>query len=308
MSDVPQPPSKDAASGNGSQNTKPEPQPTLSVKANVEPTPPAATAQQLQVTETRIEERMSAFERSMLRLTLFGLVITLLTGLVFVGQLYEMKEGGRQTDKLVGFAKSQSDASTQIATASQNFVTTASNAVADFQAAAKQSNEAANKAADNTGMSVRNALEASRNDQRAWVAATGLSMDAPEVGKTMHGYVVWSNSGKTYAKKVESSVHYIFVQNPIPDETALKKIPTSGSIQPASIGVLAPNSQYKTALETTVVGEIDKERIGGSWYTYIWGELSYDDIFQHTHSVMFCSLRQGATGDFDQCPFHNDAN
>jgi hypothetical protein len=48
---------------------------------------------------------MSAFERSMLRLTRAAVIISVLTGLIFAGQLYEMITGGTQTDKLVGYAK-----------------------------------------------------------------------------------------------------------------------------------------------------------------------------------------------------------
>lgn len=80
-----------------------------------------ATERQLQETEQKIEERMSAFERSMVRLTWAAVVISVLSFLVFVGQLYEMWAGGTATDKLVAYARTQANASSDIGDAAQEF-------------------------------------------------------------------------------------------------------------------------------------------------------------------------------------------
>jgi len=80
-----------------------------------------ATERQLQEAEQKIEQRMSAFERSMVRLTWAAVIISLLSGAVFSGQLYEMISGGTQTDKLVGYAKVQANASSDQADAAQQF-------------------------------------------------------------------------------------------------------------------------------------------------------------------------------------------
>jgi hypothetical protein len=81
----------------------PEPpavKPDIKVPVPVQPAEPA-TQQQLQNAEEKIEERMSAFERSMIRLTQAGVVVGIITLCIFGGQLYEMIEGGTQTDKIV---------------------------------------------------------------------------------------------------------------------------------------------------------------------------------------------------------------
>jgi hypothetical protein len=62
-----------------------------------------ATEEQLQEAEQKIEKRMSAFERSMLRLTWAAVIVSVLSALVFGGQLYEMITGGTATDKLVNY-------------------------------------------------------------------------------------------------------------------------------------------------------------------------------------------------------------
>jgi hypothetical protein len=94
------------------------------------PTQPA-TEQQLRETEQKIEEqieeRMTAFERSMIRLTRFGLAVTILTGIIFAGQLYEMISGGTQTDKLVDYTNGQAESAKDIAIAASDQVDAANN-------------------------------------------------------------------------------------------------------------------------------------------------------------------------------------
>jgi hypothetical protein len=105
-----QPSGNDIASANTTQNSS---------------SPHPATEQQLQTTEQKIEERMSAFERSIVRLTWAAVVISILTAFIFAGQLYEMISGGTQTDKLISYAKTQANASSNQADAAQQFSDTA---------------------------------------------------------------------------------------------------------------------------------------------------------------------------------------
>jgi hypothetical protein len=108
-------------------------------------------------------------------------------------------------------------------------------------------------------------------------------------------------------KKVQPAVSYIFVPVKFETEDAMLKTSSPG-IYP-SIGVLAPNSQYKTVVDSPrAYEEIDKSRISGDWYTYVWGQITYDDVFKQHHKTEFCVYRQGSTADFVQCPFHNDAD
>ncbi len=93
------------------------------------------------------------------------------------------------------------------------------------------------------------------------------------------------------------------------ERVLIKKASEGTAVGRASIAVLAPNAQYKTVFESIAPNtQLDTDRISGDWYTYMWGELTYYDIFNHKHSTVFCSYRQGSTADFVQCPFHNDAD
>lgn len=268
-----------------------------------------ATEQQLQETEQKIEKRMSAFERSIVRLTWAAVVISLLSFIVFGGQLYEMITGGTQTDKLVGYAKTQSESADEIAQASDDFTDSAywmEEHMQDAANAMQENADATTQSVTDAEGSIRNAQNAFRDEQRAWVANIGMVMDVPEVGKPMQGYVTWINSGKTFARRVKPTCHWISVAQPIDSEDALMKLAVPKVNE--SIGVLAPNAQYKTILRNQeLIDETAKAQVG-AWPQYIWGEVTYEDVFKRPHTTVFCSSRQGGTGEFLQCPFHNDAD
>jgi len=128
-------------------------------------------------------------------------------------------------------------------------------------------------------------------DQRAWIGAVEVKSDR----------VTLFNSGRTVAKHVIAHFHMRF--SPI----EFKELPHPVHIPERSVGVLIPSAQYPTKFANEIPAqEIDKQNIS-SWYTYIWGEVGYVDIFKQSHQTVFCSYRKGAEGDFSQCPFHNDA-
>jgi hypothetical protein len=253
----------------------------------------------------RERKPLSCFEIWTIVLGSIGILVAAGTGAAIFWQakisawtLEEIKKGSSDTHDLADAAKIQSGKMSNMSNAADKIGRAAQDMVIQDQ-----------RIADNAKASLDATIANARLDQRAWVAEIALQMDSPEVGKIMHGYVAWSNSGKTFAKKVEPSCHFIFVPTAITSEDALKGLVGNGTIERTSIGVLAPNAQYKTPLESKMVPtEDDKAKISGSWYTYVWGEMTYVDIFGHSHSTVFCSSRQGSSGDFVQCPFHNDAD
>jgi hypothetical protein len=198
------------------------------------------------------------------------------------------------------------DAAGQQAQAAKDFATYAG----QIRDTIRISEKDLSNAADNSKGAITATQDAMRLEQRAWVANIAVSMDAPEVGKNAHGYTTWINSGKSFAKQVKPSCYLVFVQDRIAGEDILNKIAALSNMGQGSIGVLAPNGQYKTGLDTKKpINQVDKDRISGNWYTYVWGGgITYYDIFKIQHSTVFCSYRQGITADFVQCPFHNDAN
>jgi len=275
-----------------------------------EPANPAPATQPQANTELQeVKRQLTGYEQVTLRWTMVIVGINLLTCIFIFLQWREMKSGSTGTHMLAEAAQTQSgkmsnmsDAADKIRQAAENMVIQDKRIADNAQMALDASNKQSKSALDAS-------IAASRDDQRAWVAETAVGCDDPEIGKVVKAFANWNNSGKTFAKKVVPRVHLIFVPTPITDEKALIKLASLARVNVGSIGVLAPNGQYKTPIETAQpVNESDKGRISGDWYTYIWGEMTYDDIFKQTHTTVFCSSRKGGSGDFLQCPFHNDAN
>jgi len=267
-------------------------------------------------TKERKRKPLSCFEIWTIVLGSIGILVAAGTGGAIFWQakisartLVEIKKGGTDTHDLAVAAKTQSDKMSNMADAADKIRQAAENMVVQDQKIADNSQKALDASNIQSKAVLDASIAASRNDQRAWVAQIGMGCDAPEVGKVMKGFVTWNNSGKTFAKQVKPLVHFAFVPTPVPDDTTLMKYAGFAILPVGSIGVLAPNGQYKTPLETKApIDETDKERISGTWYTYIWGEMTYEDIFGRAHNTIFCSSRQGIAGEFIQCPFHNDAN
>lgn len=50
---------------------------------------------------------------------------------------------------------------------------------------------------------------------------------------------------------------------------------------PTSVALLAPNAEYRTMVKGRLAAdETDKTRITTTRFTYVWGEVTYDDIFR----------------------------
>jgi len=163
--------------------------------------PPAqpATEQQLRETEQKIEEqieeRMTGFERSMVRLTRYGLAVTILTGIIFAGQLYEMYQGGAATDKLVNYSEAQANSASDQADAAQQFSDTTEAINSGITGAVDQLEATAN----NAKASIKATQDALRLEQRAWVFISGMSLK-PLVLHEPFTVELWlKNEGRTPA-------------------------------------------------------------------------------------------------------------
>ena len=156
---------------------------------------------------------------------------------------------------------------------------------------------------DNFKKSLESSRDQLRLDQRAWVGLATASLEAVEVGKPIYAHVVLFNSGKTIAKRAIVAYHLKFSPQPF------KKLPpTTRSNENTSVGVLIPGGRYDSKFGSKANSvDIDKQNVA-NWYTYIWGEVEYNDIFKERHRTLFCEFRKGIDGDFNQCGFHNDAN
>ncbi len=131
---------------------------------------PQTRQQTEQNIEERIEKRMSAFERSMLRLTWAAVVISLVTGLIFAGQLYEMWQAGKQTDKLLSAASDLSGAASDTAAAAGDQVDAADN----FSDSAEEINSGVSGAVIQLQSAANNAKKSIEATQEAMRLETSL--------------------------------------------------------------------------------------------------------------------------------------
>jgi hypothetical protein len=93
----------------------------------------------------------------------------------------------------------------------------------------------------------------------------------------------------------------------IASDSELRELVEEANKPTPAIGVLYPGIPYESFIDgDKPANDIDVARITGDWYTYLWGEVSYVDVFNEEHIMEFCGFRKGVTVGFLQCPFHND--
>jgi hypothetical protein len=283
-----------------------------------------ATEQQLQTAEQNIEQRMSAFERSMLRLTWAAVAISVITGLIFAGQLYEMISGGTQTDKLVGYASRQARAGEDMAIAAGDQADAAqqfSDTAEDINGRMSDAVQQLQSAATNTRTTIANSEKAFRAEQRAWVGVREAV--SVEVSETTPWKVVvtFFNSGKSPARNVQSSTRFKTSNTPVhgPSEDEIKRLV---AFRPANS--IAPQGEYHINIGGPVSGEpYTAEQLQGSQaiisefkyikdgtlILYYYGILRYDDVFGNHRETQWCIyLANPTTKELGFCDAFNDLN
>lgn len=247
---------------------------------------------------------MSGFERSMIRLTTAGIIIAILTGIVFLGQLYEMISGGTQTDKLVDYAKTQAQAADEIAQASDDFTDSAKWMEEHAKDAADAMQDSVDTASENTKTIIKNAQNTTRLDQRAWVVWKGVE-GTPELDKTWVVKTYFTNSGKTPAKNVRVNCALI----PAKEESELDFNRTAQSEPKPTI--IAPNDPTTYCpLNPLTIEKVTKDVLNifasREKILFAYGFVTYNDIFGKEHWLTFCHAMEPDGKAWDACQGHND--
>lgn len=190
-------------------------------------------------------------------------------------QWLEMRGAGKQTDKIIA-------ADERLAAAMENSVKEA-------------------------GKSLDATIEQAHLDQRAWIAATEIS-GTPEVGKTWIVTAIFQNTGKTIGRNVR--ITYAFREVPKDKQPDFRyagesQIPTGhGILSPASFAV----SRIKIASGIPLPQSAVEGFKAGDPRLFVYGDISYEDIFGKAHTTTYCSVYNGPTNSFVTCQSHNDAN
>lgn len=263
------------------------------------PSTQPATEQQLYQAEQKIEERMSAFERSTIRLTKIGLFVGIVTLIIFAGQLWEMYEGGEQTDKLVGYAKTQANSTGDQADAAQQFSDTAE----DINGRMSDAVDQLGTAAKNAKAGIRATQDAMRLDQRAWIVWKAIE-GKPELDKPWTLKTYFTNSGKTPAKNVRVNC----IVDHAKDESALDFNKIAPETRPA---IIAPNDPTTYCeLNPLKIDKVHQEVLNifssKQEIIFFYGFVTYDDIFRREHWLTFCHAMEPDGKTWDTCHVYND--
>lgn len=160
--------------------------------------------------------------------------------------------------------------------------------------AATESAKAATKAANEAEKSVTFARENAHLDQRAWLAAFNIR-GVPKANELYQISIIVKNTGKTFAKN--------FWINPvvtprkkgvIPDFMAMVEKEATNPGQGEFISKTFMPPEGTTTATITVSpklgqGDIDAFK-SGEMVIWVFGKISYDDIFKCPHWTTFCSV------------------
>jgi hypothetical protein len=149
-------------------------------------------------------------------------------------------------------------------------------------------------------------LEQSRLDQRAWVGPVEALMPKSAESPEPHLGVKIMNSGKTPARKLRSQISTQY----LPAGAEFVPIYKDVSMKP-SISVIQPGMRINL-LSLATLGimtrqEMDGVRAGRN-ILYLYGLLTYEDIFGRPHWTKFCLYLQKDLTGFSVCDIYNDAN
>jgi len=195
---------------------------------------------------------------------------------VMQSQLEEMKNSGKQTDRLI---------------------TAATNQALAFKESAGAAQQTIEVSRGNT-----------RLDQRAWVSTTSTRMIDLVVNKPLKVEIFLKNTGKTVARNVDARVTIRSEPGPFNlRKFRAERPPPKGN---RSRFVILPNSEFTLpAYHSTLLTQERLSLIKSSIVTvYLFGEITYADIFGETHVTEFCAFYDPSTDDFAFCSEGNSAN
>lgn len=175
----------------------------------------------------------------------------------------------------------------------------------------KQAADAATKSAETAEKNVQQAMDMTRLDQRAWLAVTTITGEAPQAGQRFNVKIIVTNTGKTFAKNVRVSSFSRSVPRDQPVPNFAEEV-EAGNVrigEDRSVGIMAPNATYTSPLITEggISAATTEDFRRGRTILYIFGRITYDDIFDCPHWTTFCSVMD-RNGDCSVFGNLNDAD
>jgi hypothetical protein len=167
--------------------------------------------------------------------------------------------------------------------------------------------------AKNTQDALRASIEASRNDQRAWVGIMGNVRPGNYTDRLFLTFgsrttfsIPMGNSGKSPALKVRFLSKVDSYRTDIPFHTNYEQPIVFHSvtvIQPGA-STIVPTAPITVPVTQAAIDSVT----GGHAILYLYGIVTYEDIFKRPHRTTFCMYLLPSLDTLASCSTYNEAN
>jgi hypothetical protein len=153
-------------------------------------------------------------------------------------------------------------------------------------------------------------------DQRAWVYVEKVDTKGHNDGKTMvfmkeseksNIKVTIKNGGKTLANVIETKVYANGVETGEKPELSDKAIISSDKTPMAMFPGISGNTELFSETEIFTKDHIEAIKSGQFSY-YIYGMITYKDIFNKIHWTKYCYQLAPSLDRFTTCRFYNETD
>jgi hypothetical protein len=239
-------------------------------------------------------------------------LIVLFTGTIVVGTLYYASIAKRQADLM----SQQRDVMIQQVNASQRQTEEMgrqTNTFNDTLNEARKSANAAEAQAKSSEASVGAAWESVQVSHRslefsnkAYITVQGANYGTLTLGGRVVSAITFVNAGNTPAYDVLIETYIDLRDKPLPDKMPRPNIASGGfskSIVPPK-GTFDISPAMKGAIDQSQLDALNNETKS----VYVWGMITYKDIFKQSRWLKFCGTNQLKTDKIIPCSNNNDAN
>jgi hypothetical protein len=138
-------------------------------------------------------------------------------------------------------------------------------------------------------------------ENRAYVSAQSAQFSAdPKADKPVLAQINFVNRGSTPAKNLMVQAEAAFREQPLPDEA-----PITASQRPGARGSAPKDELYVVAAAIPPLSEEKVKLLNKDMLRlYVWGTITYEDVFNKKHTTRFCFVSRAAVTTFQVC--HNN--
>ncbi len=261
--------------------------------------------QEVQSEVKGIEDRVKRAELWMIWLTA-AIAFSGICG-VAVGfmQWHEIRAGSTDTHTLAEAAKKQANKMETMSSAANKIRQAAEDMVAQDKRIADKAKDALDASNKQSRAALDASIATSRLDQRAWIGMVRVDVvpALPFKADTETTiYTVIGNTGRSPCIRTKMVLHWNLLN---PNEPLKAPVQTT----PTAISVLFPNSSVVLVTNKVTFPQPMLTAISQGVKVFkIWGEITYDDIFERPHWTHFCTVMRADLNGLDACVEYNQTD